>query len=76
MLGGNAADQWDAGLTGCGELIVQLHLRMRSLLPGQLFRLISKDPAAPEEIPAWCRLTGHKLIFAEHPEYWIQRKEN
>lgn len=71
-----ACDQWDAGHMGCGELLVQLHLRMRSLQPGQLFQLISLDPAAPEEMPDWCRLTGHKLMAAPHPEYWIERKVN
>jgi len=70
-----AAEEWDAGTTGCGDLLIQLYLRLRNLEPGQLFRLISLDPAAPEDIPAWCRLTGHKLVSATHPEYWIERKE-
>ena len=76
MTGANAADEWEAGNIGCGELLVKLHLRMRLLRSGDLFRLVSTDPAAPEEIPSWCRLTGHKLVSANHPEYWIQRKEN
>jgi tRNA 2-thiouridine synthesizing protein A len=76
MSGFNAADEWDAGSTGCGELLVKLYLRMRALQPGELFRLISADLAAPEELPAWCRLTGHRLVSANHPEYWIRRKEN
>jgi tRNA 2-thiouridine synthesizing protein A len=71
-----AADEWNAGNTGCGELLVKLFLRVRALHSGELFRLISADPAAPEEVPAWCRLTGHRLLSAKHPEYWIQRKEN
>lgn len=61
---------------GCGELLIQLHFRLNALRPGELFRLVSADPAAPEELPAWCRLTGHKLISTNHPEYWIQRREN
>ena len=68
--------EWNAGHIGCGELLVELHLRMREMEPGQVFRLISLDPAAPEEMPAWCRLTGHRLIVANHPEYWIERREN
>jgi len=70
-----ASEEWNAGSMGCGELLVKLHLRMKSLQPGQIFRLISVDPAAPEEMAAWCRLTGNKLIAANHPEYWILRKE-
>ena len=74
--GRDVAGEWDAGMAGCGDLLVQLHLRMRTLQPSQLFRLIAMDPAAPEEIPAWCRLTRHVLIEANHPEYLIQRREN
>jgi len=68
-------DEWDAGSIGCGELLMLLRPRMLSLQPGQILRLIAQDGGAPEDIPAWCRLTGHKLISANHPEYWIQRKE-
>jgi tRNA 2-thiouridine synthesizing protein A len=71
-----ASDEWDAGHIGCGELLVKLHLRLRVLQPRQLFRLVALDPAAPEELPAWCRLTGHTLVSTRHPEYWIQRKEH
>ena len=71
-----ASDEWNAGSIGCGELLVKLYLRMRDLQPGQMFRLVSLDPAAPEEMPSWCRLTGHYLVSAQHPEYWIKRKEN
>ena len=68
------AAQWDAGHTGCGEVLIQLRLRFRPLHTGQLFRLISHDIAAPLEIPAWCRVTGRRLARAEHPEYWIEQK--
>ncbi len=68
------AAQWDAGQTGCGEVLIQLRLRFRPLQTGQLFRLISHDIAAPLEIPAWCRVTGRRLVHGEHPEYWIEQK--
>ena len=67
---------WDAGLIGCGEILVQLFLRLRAMQPGELFLLYSRDAAAPIEMPVWCRLTGHKLISANPPEYWIERKGN
>jgi tRNA 2-thiouridine synthesizing protein A len=69
-------DEWDAGLMGCGELLMLLNPRMRALQPGQVLRLIAHDAGAPEDIPSWCRLTRHKLIYASHPEYRIQRREN
>lgn len=65
---------WDAGEMGCGELVLDLRLRMKRLQPKQTFHLIAHDPGAVEDIPAWCRLTGHALKRAEHPNYLIERK--
>ena len=42
--------------------------------PGAVMEVIAHDPAAPEDLPAWCRLTGHRLVRAAHPNYLIQRK--
>ncbi len=68
------AAEWDAGEMGCGEVLIQLRLRMRPLARGDVFRLLSRDIAAPVELPAWCRVTGRRLVRAEHPEYWIEQK--
>lgn len=70
------ADRWDAGAMGCGELVIKLRFRMRALEPGQLFELIAEDPGAIEDIPAWCRMTGHPLVDADHPRYLLRRKES
>lgn len=69
-------EEWDAGWMGCGELLMLLSPRMKALAPGKVLRLIARDGGAPEDIPSWCRLTGHRLLFADHPEYYIQRREN
>ena len=46
-----------------------------SALPaGGVIRVTATDPAAPEDIPAWCRLTGHPLLAADHPHYLIRRR--
>lgn len=72
-----AADgEWDAGDLGCGDLLLPLRGKMRQLGPGQILRLTARDPSAPEDIPAWCGVTGHRLIHAEHPTYWICRRED
>ncbi len=65
---------WDAGAMGCGELVLSLRMRLLPLVPGTMFRLRATDPAAPEDIPAWCRMTGHALVSANHPIYIIRRK--
>ena len=71
-----ATSEWDAGDMGCGELVLELRTRLRALPAGTIFQLTARDPGAREDLPAWCRLTGHRLLRADHPEYHIQRKED
>jgi tRNA 2-thiouridine synthesizing protein A len=68
-------EEWDAGDMGCGELVMHLRLRLKPMQPGQLFKLIARDPGAREDLPAWCRLTGHRLVYADHPVYVFARRE-
>jgi tRNA 2-thiouridine synthesizing protein A len=70
-----AKDFWDAGEQGCGELALELRLRVEGLRPGEILHLVARDPGVPEDLPAWCRLTGHKLLKAAAPNYWIRRKD-
>jgi len=67
--------EWDAGDLGCGELVLELHTRLGDMRPGQVMRLIARDPGAREDLPAWCRMTGHTLVSQQHPVYLIRRKE-
>lgn len=67
-------ERWDAGEIGCGQLVVELRLRMERLAPGDELEIVANDPGAPTDLPAWCRMTGHTLLSAEHPVYVIQRR--
>jgi tRNA 2-thiouridine synthesizing protein A len=66
--------EWDAGDMGCGELVLELRMRLTALPAGSHFKLIARDPGVPEDLPAWCRMTGHRLLQASPPEYLIERK--
>ena len=70
----SAGEFWDAGDLGCGDLVLPLRSRLRAMSPGARLHLRAMDPAAPVDIPAWCRLTGHTLVAGIHPEYLIQRR--
>jgi len=72
---GLAAEAWDAGDMACGDLILALRNRVNALASGTRIKLTARDPGATEDIPAWCRITGHSLLAQHHPHYWIQRKE-
>jgi tRNA 2-thiouridine synthesizing protein A len=66
--------EWDAGDMSCGELVFELRARLGSVRPGGILKLTARDPGAPADLPAWCRLTGHTLVHSAHPDYWIRRK--
>ncbi len=70
-----AAATWDAGAMGCGELVLELRARLLALPPRARLRVVARDPGAPEDLPAWCRMTGHTLVHADHPTYLVQRKD-
>jgi tRNA 2-thiouridine synthesizing protein A len=68
-------EPWDAGVLGCGQLIFELRARLSRLQPGDVIQVIARDAAAPVDLSAWCRMTGHMLVSADHPVYVIRRKE-
>lgn len=65
------AARWDAGEAGCGHLAMGIARAMATLRDGELLLLTTRDAGAPIDIPAWCRLSGHSLISASHPNYII-----
>jgi tRNA 2-thiouridine synthesizing protein A len=72
----NCDAEWDAGDIGCGDLVLELRIRLRSLESGQTLKVIARDPGAPADLPAWCRLTGNAIVASSHPTYWIKRKKD
>jgi tRNA 2-thiouridine synthesizing protein A len=70
------AGSYDAGDLGCGEIAMELRRRMLELAGGQVLHVRATDLGMPEDLPAWCRLTRHRLIAASPPEYWIERRED
>jgi len=70
----DAGERWDAGDKGCGELVLTLKVRLSKMEPDALLHLTATDPGAREDIPAWCRLTGHRLERAEPPHFLIARR--
>ncbi len=68
--------RFDGGDTGCGELLLDLRVYCRALAPGTRVAILAKDEGSPVEIPAWCRLTGHRLVAAAHPYYLAVIRED
>jgi tRNA 2-thiouridine synthesizing protein A len=70
-----AAAAWDAGDLGCGDLVLELRRRLAAVAAGEVLKLTARDPGAPEDLPAWCRLTGNELVGARGADYWIRRRD-
>ena len=70
------ARRWDAGQSGCGVLIVGLKRELHRIQAGELLRVTALDAGAAADLPAWCRLTGHRLLAANHPTYVLEKKDH
>ena len=66
---------YDALERGCGDFIADLRAVMAELAPGDRLVVASRDAGAPIEIPAWCRLTGHRLVEIAPPFFLIRKRE-
>ena len=52
----------DAVGESCATLTPTVRSAIRELAPGQVLEVIADDPAAPDGIASWSRLTGHELL--------------
>lgn len=46
----------------CPVPIIRLARAAAELPAGSLIALLTDDPAAEHDVPAWCRLRGHQLV--------------
>jgi len=67
---------FDAQGRGCGDALLELKLRMRTLAPGARILVRSEDPGAPIDLPAWCRLTGNVLQEARPPNFLLEKRKD
>ena len=68
------SNYWNAGDAGCGSLAVGLKRQMATIGPGEVLEVMASNEGAPADIPSWCRVTGHKLIEADHPVYVLMKR--
>ncbi len=64
--------RFDGGAERCGDMLVDLRDHLRSEAPKCRVAVRSSGAGAPIEIPAWCRITRHRLLASKHPYYWIE----
>lgn len=53
----------------CPLPVIRLQDRVRDLPPGTRVELLSSDPGALIDIPAWCRMSGHRWVESQALEH-------
>jgi len=46
----------------CVQVLLRLRRRIETLAPPATVYVVTDDPAAPLDLPAWCHLTGHHYL--------------
>jgi len=70
-----ADEYYDAGTKGCAEgPIDDIAVKLRKMNPGQVLDIQAGDPSVAEDIPAFCRLSGHEFVKQEGDHYLVRRK--
>lgn len=46
----------------CPMPVIKTQNQALQLAPGDTLEIIATDPGALNDIPAWCRVNGHKLV--------------
>ncbi|TNF36370.1 MAG: sulfurtransferase TusA family protein [Gammaproteobacteria bacterium] len=54
--------QLDARRLLCPMPVIRTQNRVKELQAGDTLEVICTDPGALNDIPAWCRINGHKVI--------------
>lgn len=52
----------------CVDLLLPMARQVKALAPGAVLRVVTDDPAAREDLGAWCRMTGNELVSVERKE--------
>jgi len=49
----------------CPMPIVKTSEKLRELKPGEVLEVIADDKGIKQDMPAWCRATGHEFLGME-----------
>ena len=52
----------DARRLLCPMPVIRVQERVMQLAPGSRLEAVCSDPGALNDIPAWCRINGHKVL--------------
>lgn len=59
-----ARQQLDARRLLCPLPVIRTQAAVKKLAPGDVLEVTATDPGVLQDIPAWCRVHGHKVLAA------------
>lgn len=60
--------QLDARRLLCPMPVIRTQDKVNTLSAGDTLEVICTDPGALNDIPAWCRINGHKVIDSKYQD--------
>lgn len=64
----------DGGARACGELLIALRGALEAMRPGEVLKLMTRDPGARVDLPVWCQMTRHTLLWSDDDTYYVRRR--
>ena len=59
----------DARRLLCPLPVIRTQDKVKQLQQGDVLRVTCTDPGVMQDIPAWCRINGHKVVKTHSDEY-------
>ena len=64
----STAIEIDARRLFCPLPVIKLQNCIGKQTPGTLVRIVSTDPGSLNDIPTWCRISGHEVVEIDDRE--------
>lgn len=58
----------DARRLLCPIPVIRVQDAIAGLEPGDILEVVCTDPGTRSDIPAWCRINGHRVVDISEPE--------
>lgn len=70
-----AAALCDLGDSGCeAGALLKVRGVVASLAAGEVIEIHSTNPIMQDDVPAWCRMTGHEYLGAAGSRYFVRKR--
>ncbi len=58
----------DAKRLLCPMPVIRTQDKIKTLVAGDVLEVVCTDPGALQDVPAWCRINGHKVLETKTTE--------